>query len=202
MDDLREAVWAAVPEAAVPERFEARRAFLLGAVERGERVLDLGCGDGAFAAELTAVGAEVVAADVARGALTRAERRAPQAALVHLDEREPLPFAENEFDVVWAGETIEHVVDPVMLLAEVRRVLRVGGRLLLTTPYHGRVTTILLGLRAGAFDAHFDPRADHLRFFTARTLRSVLREAGFSEVDVRACGGRPLLRHALHACAS
>ena len=108
-----------------------------------------------------------------------------------------MPFADAEFDVVWAGETIEHVVDPVAWMAEVRRVLRPGGRLLLTTPYHGRVTTLLLGLRAKAFDAHFDPRADHLRFFTARTLSAVLHDAGFAEVEIRACGGPPLLRRAL-----
>jgi SAM-dependent methyltransferase len=202
VDDLREAVWRAVPESAVPERFAQRRAFLLENVSAGERVLDLGCGDGAFAAELIAAGAHVVAADVSQEAVRRASERASSAEVVRLDEREPLPFGDDAFDVVWAGETIEHVVDPVAWLAEVRRVLRFGGRLVLTTPYHGRVATVLLGLRASAFDAHFDPRADHLRFFSARTLRSLLRDAGFTDVAVSAHGGPPLVRRALHACAS
>jgi len=86
------------------------------------------------------------------------------------------------------------------LLAEVRRVLRWGGRLLVTTPYHGRVGLAVLALRGG-IEEHFDPRADHLRFFTARTLRDVLEAAGFAEVDIRACGGAPLLRRALEAVA-
>jgi SAM-dependent methyltransferase len=90
--------------------------------------------------------------------------------------------------VVWAGEVLEHVADVVGLLAELRRVLRWGGRLLVTTPWHGRVVV--------ATDAHFDPRADHLRFFSARTLRAVLADAGFATVDVRR-GGR-----GLHARAS
>jgi SAM-dependent methyltransferase len=99
---------------------------------------------------------------------------------VKLAEGEPLPFAEDAFDVVWAGEVLEHVADVVGLLAEVRRVLRWGGRLLLTTPWHGRIVV--------ATDAHFDPRTDHLRFFSARTLRAVLGDAGFDQIEVRRAG--------------
>ena len=111
-------------------------------------------------------------ADVAGEALRRARARAPGAEAVQLVEGAPLPFAEDAFDVVWAGEVLEHVADVVGLLAEVRRVLRWGGTLLATTPWHGRLVV--------ATDAHFDPRADHLRFFSARTLRAVLADAGFA----------------------
>ncbi|MBU6338076.1 MAG: hypothetical protein KGR19_09750, partial [Acidobacteria bacterium] len=67
MTEWREAVWAAVPEGAVPERFEVRRDWLLGFVSPGDRVLDLGCGEGSFAAALAGAGAQVTIADVARG---------------------------------------------------------------------------------------------------------------------------------------
>jgi 2-polyprenyl-3-methyl-5-hydroxy-6-metoxy-1,4-benzoquinol methylase len=180
MDDWREALWRAVPEGAEPERFPARRAFLLDRVAPGEHVLDLGCGDGAFATALLAAGCAVTMADVAEEALRRARARAPEADAVKLAEGEPLPFAEDAFDVVWAGEVLEHVADVVGLLSEVRRVLRWGGRLLVTTPRHGRLVV--------ATDAHFDPRADHLRFFSARTLRAVLADAGFAEIEVRRAG--------------
>ena len=102
-----------------------------------------------------------------------------------LEEGAPLPFAEDAFDVVWAGETLEHVADVVGLLAEVRRVLRWGGTLVATTPWHARLV-------AGT-DRHFDPRADHLRFFSARTLRELVADAGFADVDVARGGpARPL----------
>jgi len=182
MDDWREHVWRSVPEGAEPERFAARRAFLLGHIGPGDRVLDLGCGDGAFAVAIAGAGATVTMADVAREAVRRARARLPEAEAVVLEEGAPLPFAEDAFDVVWAGETLEHVADVTGLLAEVRRVLRWGGTLVATTPWHARLV-------AGT-DRHFDPRADHLRFFSARTLREVVADAGFADVDVRAAGLR------------
>ena len=188
MLDWRDAVWRAVPEGAEPERFAARRAFLLAHVAAGQSVLDLGCGDGAFAAALLDARCAVTMADVSGEALRRARTRARGAEAIELVESAPLPFAEDAFDVVWAGEVLEHVADVVGLLAEVRRVLRWGGTLLATTPWHGRVVV--------ATDAHFDPRADHLRFFSARTLRAVLADAGFASVDVRRAG------RGLHASAS
>jgi ubiquinone/menaquinone biosynthesis C-methylase UbiE len=200
VEPWREAVWRAVPEDAWPERFASRRAFLLANVRAGERVLDLGTGDGAFAAELLEAGREVVAVDVAEEALRRARARVPGIDARRYDEGAALPLDEDSVDVVWAGEVLEHVADVVGLLSEVRRVLRWGGRLLVTTPYHGRLTVMALALR-GRFDEHFDPRSDHLRFFTARTLRVLLEDAGFADVDVKRVGGAPLWRRALHAVA-
>jgi SAM-dependent methyltransferase len=201
VEPWREAVWRAVPEGALPERFAARRAFLLEHVRPGLRVLDLGAGDGAFAAELAAAGCSVVAVDVAEEALRRARARVPGLDARGVAEGEPLPLDEDAVDLVWAGEVLEHVTDVVGLLADVRRVLRWRGTLVATTPYHGRAALAALVLRPGALEAHFDPRADHLRFFTARSLEAVVRDAGFADVDVGAVGGVPLLRHELRVVA-
>jgi ubiquinone/menaquinone biosynthesis C-methylase UbiE len=201
VEPWREAVWRAVPEDATPERFASRRAFLLEHVRPGQSVLDLGAGDGAFAAEMARAGCSVVAVDVAEEALRRARARVAGLDARVAVEGEPLPLEEDSVDVVWAGEVLEHVADVVGLLAEVRRVLRWGGTLLVTTPYHGRVMLLALALRARATDEHFDPRADHLRFFTARTFHAVLSDAGFADVEIEAVGGVPLLRTALHAVA-
>ncbi len=201
MDDWREAVWAAVPEGAPPERLAARSAFLLAHVAAGDRVLDLGCGDGAFAAALTGAGTQVTAVDVAAEAVRRATLRAPGARVLRVSEGAPLPLEEDAFDVVWAGETLEHVADVVGLLAEVRRVLRWGGALLVTTPNQARLAVALEALAGHPLERRLDPRSDHLRFFTARTLREVLEAAGFAQVAVQALDGPPLARRALHAVA-
>ncbi|CAB4943381.1 unannotated protein [freshwater metagenome] len=201
MEPWREAVWAAVPKGVEPERFAQRRAFLLAHVAAGDRVLDLGCGSGDFAAALTAAGARVVAADVAQAALERARAEAPQAAFALLAEDAELPWAEDAFDVVWCGETLEHVADVVGLLAEVRRVLRWGGTLLVTTPNLARLTVALEALRGAPLERRLDPRADHLRFLRPGPLMQLLHDAGFADVDVRAVDGLPWARRALHAVA-
>jgi SAM-dependent methyltransferase len=171
-------IWERVPAGAVPEQFAARRDFLLAGVRPGERVLDVGCGEGGFSAALEEAGARPVGVEVAAEPLRRARRRHPSLEL-HLVSG-PLPFGAAEFDVVWAGEVIEHVADGLGLLDELRRVLRPDGRLLITTPDHPRRLVWRLGLRRAAFERHFDPRADHLRFFTARTLTLLLEDAGFT----------------------
>ena len=76
MQEWRDAVWEAVPADAEPERFAARLAFLREHVAPGDRVLDLGCGDGHFAAGLLGLAGTVIAADVSSVALERAARRA------------------------------------------------------------------------------------------------------------------------------
>ena len=181
--DLLEAVWAAVPPGAEPERFAVRRDWLLVRVASGEHVLDLGCGAGEFAAALPG---PVVAADVVPEAVRRARERGVDAHLVALDG--PLPFGEAQFDVVWLGETLEHLVDPVGTLHEVRRVLRPGGRLLATTPDHPPALLRALADDPGDFAEHFSPRTDHLRFFNAPSLRALLADLGFQDVEIASDG--------------
>jgi len=98
---------------------------------------------GEFTAALSEHGAIVTGCDVAQEALRRARARAPTVEFVLTGEE--LPFADESFDVVWAGEVLEHVQDGLGLLAEVRRVLRPGGRLLLSTPDHGPLRRLWLG---------------------------------------------------------
>jgi 2-polyprenyl-3-methyl-5-hydroxy-6-metoxy-1,4-benzoquinol methylase len=201
VEDWRDAVWRAVPVGAEPERFAERLAFVTAQVQAGDRVLDLGCGDGAFAQALCAAGAQVTAADVSAVAVERARERAPAALVQRLTEGAPLPFSEDAFDAVWAGETLEHVADVVGLLADVRRVVRWGGVLLVTTPNQARLRVALEALRGGPLEERLDPRADHLRFFTARTLAGVLGDAGFADVTVAAHDGPPGMRRTLTAVA-
>ena len=185
MSTLHDAIWDAVPAGATPEQFELRRAFLLAHVASGDTVLDLGSGAGEFSAALLEAGAAPIAVDVAAEALRRARERIPG-----LDARpwlagEPLPVDDNAVDVVWAGEVIEHVVDVAPWLSEVRRVLRPGGTLLLTTPDHGRGTLLALALSPRRFAEHFEPRSDHVRFFSRRTLRALLDDLGFDVAELR-----------------
>src|SRR5580700_8516460 len=187
-----ESLWEAVPQGADPGDFDRRRAFLLERAaaahardERSRRALDLGCGEGRFAAELHGAGFTVVAVDVAEEPLRRARASYPALDFRLLPLEAPWPLEDADFDVVWAGETIEHVADTAGWLSELRRVLRPGGSLLLSTPAHGRLAMLRLAVSPRAFDAHFDPRIDHLRFYTRRTLEQLLADFGFQDIDVR-----------------
>jgi len=143
--------------------------------------LDLGCGDGRLTAELRAE--EVVGADVSAVALERVQERLPSARTVLVAPDEPLPFDDSSFDLVLCAETIEHVRDLQLLFSEVRRVLRPGGSLAVTTPAHGRLTGLEVLLRG--FERRFDPRSPHIRFLTGRSLAALLDALGFDPGAVR-----------------
>jgi ubiquinone/menaquinone biosynthesis C-methylase UbiE len=197
--DYHETLWESVPEGLDPPEDRLRRAFLLEHVGPGERVLDVGCGEGHLAAGLAHAGAEVVGIDVAAEPLRRARVRYPELDLRKVESEGAWPLADGSFDAVWAGEVIEHVTDTGGWFSEVRRVLRSGAVLLLSTPDHGRLQMFRWGLTPRAFDAHFDPRADHLRFYTRRTLTELLEDFGFHDVEVRGVGGAPGMRQQLLA---
>jgi SAM-dependent methyltransferase len=191
---LHDAAWAAVPVDARPDRFALRRDFLLARVGAGESVLDVGCGSGEFSAALLDAGARPIAVDVAGEALRRARERVPG-----LDARlwvagEPLPVEDAAVGAVWAGEVIEHVADVAPWLSELRRVLRPRGTLLLSTPHHGPGTLLRLALSPRRFAEHFEPRSDHVRFYSPRTLRELLDDLGFDVAELRTAGGPPGLR--------
>src|SRR3954449_497931 len=199
MKAFYEDVWAELPEDPRPWAWERRRALLLAAAKPGERVLDLGCGAGRFVAALRDAGSDPVGVELAEAALDRARANAPGADLRPVEPDGSLPLEHASVDLVWCSEVLEHVADTEHALLEVRRVLRPGGRVLITVPFHGRVKAALIGLLR--FDRHFDPTGQHLRFYTRSSLAGTLERAGFADVDARPWGGPPLLRTGLTARA-
>src|SRR5947208_11350838 len=97
----------------------------------GRRVLDLGCRDGALT-QAYLEGNEVVGFDADREALAAASRLGIETHWADLDG--PLDLPDESFDVVVAGELLEHLRDPWRLVAEVRRVLRPGGTFVASVP--------------------------------------------------------------------
>jgi len=171
-------IWTLVPNPGLPPAHLER---FVHALEPAGAALDLGCGDGRLATLLDA--RELTLADVSAVALARAHERLPQARIAELDPDAPLPLADNAFDLVLCAETLEHVRDTQLLLSEVRRVLRPGGCLALTTPAHGRATALRM-LVAG-LESELDPRSAHLRLLTRRSLVALLDELGFDVASLR-----------------
>lgn len=106
----------------------------------GATVLDLGCGDGLFSHLLAQQQLNVIGVDLERSAIeqarakTQAERSAGRAPEFHVSDGGALPFDDGSMHAVALFDVIEHLPNPIALLREVVRVLRRGGRLVLSTP--------------------------------------------------------------------
>jgi glycosyltransferase involved in cell wall biosynthesis len=150
------------------------------------RVLDVGCSGGLLAEHIRARGHHVVGVDYLEvpGVRDRTDE------FYQADLNNDFPDAVGGgYDVVIAGDIIEHLMRPGNALKEMRRVLRPGGVVLLSVPNFGhfyprfRATFGLFGYdRRGILDD------THLRFFTRRTLRRMVRSHGFDIIEERATG--------------
>lgn len=102
----------------------------------GRRVLDAGCGSGPLSAALRDRGATVAGFDLSAAMIRLARQRLGGDADLHVADLEgPLPFGDDTFDVVVASLCLHYLEDWAGPLAELRRVLRPDGRLVLSVPH-------------------------------------------------------------------
>ncbi len=100
---------------------------------RGEKVLDVGTERGVIAKHLMELGFDVYAIDVNEVSVKKARKKGVNA--IKLDvETEKLPFPKKFFDTVWAGEVVEHLLDPDFFFEEVDGVLKDDGVFIFTVP--------------------------------------------------------------------
>ena len=135
--DAFAAAYSSENESSLHNHYYERPAMvrLAGDVD-GHRVLDAGCGSGPLTALLQAKGAVVTAFDASRGMVELARQRLGADADVHVaDLGAPLPFDDDAFDDVVASLVLHYLQDWVPPLRELRRVLRPGGRVVLSVPH-------------------------------------------------------------------
>jgi trans-aconitate methyltransferase len=111
----------------------------------GERILDLGCGDGQLTARLAAAGAEVIGIDSSAAMAEAARSRGVQAIVASM---EALPFVDTSFDAAFSNAALHWVRDHDRMLAEVSRVLRPGARFAAECGGQGNIAAISTALRA------------------------------------------------------
>jgi SAM-dependent methyltransferase len=152
-----------------------------------KRILDVGCGVGAFVRRLREFSRRIAGIDVDREHVTEGGREVPGLALA---VGEHLPFADNTFDVVLLHEVLEHVTDDQATLRETRRVLAPGGKAVVFCPnrlYPFETHGIFLGKRYvfGNMplvnylpNALRDRLVPHARTYTRRGLRRIYWRAG------------------------
>jgi 2-polyprenyl-3-methyl-5-hydroxy-6-metoxy-1,4-benzoquinol methylase len=167
-----------------------------GAVGPGTRVLDIGCGNGALAALFLERGCAVVGVDLSQRGIEIAREAHPAARFEVLaaDDQILANLAEDPFDVVVSTEVIEHLYAPAAFLIGCRAALQSGGRLVLSTPYHGWMKNVLIAV-AGKSDFHYRPldQGGHIKFWSRRTLTTALEQADFQDVEFFGAGRLPFL---------
>jgi methionine biosynthesis protein MetW len=172
---------------------EEQRDLLAAYIRPGDRVLDIGCGDGRVARALKATGISYTGVDISHEGLRRCA--AEGFAVIQHDIQQPLPLEDGQFDVVTVFEVLEHLFRPDEGLRQIRRVLRPGGVVLGSVPNTACLANRLLML-AGLFNPGGSPatslkapwRDPHIRFLTHSSLARLIAETGYA--DSRITGER------------
>lgn len=118
-------IWYRNRQALLKLRAAIRSCLVRGAIGSGSEIVELGCGNRPYQPMVEALGARYVGADLAGNAH----------ADVIIEDSGHVPVADGTFDAVLSTQVLEHVPDPVAYLAEARRLLKPGGKLILST--HG-----------------------------------------------------------------
>jgi demethylmenaquinone methyltransferase/2-methoxy-6-polyprenyl-1,4-benzoquinol methylase len=183
-----------------------RRATAAAVVRPGDRVLDACCGTGDLAVAARKAGGAVTGLDFSEPMLERARRKDPEIEWVHGDLLE-LPFVDGSFDAATVGFGVRNVPELERGLAELRRVLRPGGRLgvLEITRPRGALALFyrlwfdgivpLLGKLLPGGSAYAYLPASVRRFPGPEELARLLHEAGFDGVRYRLLGGGIIALH-------
>ena len=159
------------------------------------RILDLGCGDGSLCEELVQAGFHTVGCDPSDIGIQIATQAIPNATFKQLSVYDdPASLGECNFDTVVSTEVIEHLFLPRHLPRFAFQVLRPGGQLILSTPYHGYLKNLVLSL-SNKWDTHFTPFRDggHIKLWSRKTIIKLLEEEGFRVTHFIGAGRAPYL---------
>ena len=161
------------------------------------RVMDLGCGNGALCASLSASSYEVVGVEYDAKGVELSKKTYPCIPFYCFgvqDDPQQLLRQEKPFDAVISTEVIEHLYSPHLLPGFAAAVLPADGYLIISTPYHGYLKNLALSL-FGAWDFHHTAlwHGGHIKFWSRRSLTTLLAQNGFEVVKFSGVGRLPFL---------
>jgi SAM-dependent methyltransferase len=152
----------------------------------GSKVLDVGCGSGEIARVIKEKGYLISGIDFSPIAIEIAQKQGIDSQLVDLDTG--IPLDDNTFDIVWAGDVIEHVFDPIFVLNEINRVLVPGGQLLCTVPYDLNIATRLRIFFGHSYQEnvyHEYGQYKHHTFFSIPLIKYMLDKASLQPKEIK-----------------
>jgi 2-polyprenyl-3-methyl-5-hydroxy-6-metoxy-1,4-benzoquinol methylase len=157
---------------------------VLPMIPPGARVFEIGCGNGALVNELTRRGHVALGIDTSESGV---EHGGPHCSVASAYDDLRQKF--GEFDIVVSLEVVEHLYEPRRFARNALALLKPGGRAIISTPFHGYWKNLALAA-SGKMDSHFTALWDggHIKFWSEKTLRQLLEEAGFIAIDFTRSG--------------
>lgn len=163
---------------------------------KNKKILDVGCGSGYIANRLINEGFDVYGVDASKSGIEIAKRINRSRFFLHDINGHHLPdvLKSTKFDVIISTEVIEHLYAPRLYMKLVKSILPVGGILVLSTPYHGYLKNLAMAI-SNRLDSHFTVLWDggHIKFWSRKSIESLLNEFNFEIVDFRGAGRVPYL---------
>ncbi len=160
------------PEALLHERHVLAYEYTLEHLKPGDRVLEIGHGDG-YGLHMLSQKTDIVGLDIDPEIVAHAKSKYGDK-FFHKYDGSHVPFEDRTFNAVCLFQVIEHIQDDLAILKEIRRVLNDGGVLYLTTP--NRVMRVPYGEKPW--------NEEHVREYYPEELKQVMLDAGFSEVKI------------------
>lgn len=166
-------------------------------LERGNRLLDVGCGNGVLGYIAKNSYKEVYGIDISENALKIAKRRGVIAKKVNINY-EKIPFEDKYFDAVVCLDVIEHVFEPRNLIKEISRIMKFNGILIISSPnirnWKHLFDLVVLGKFPKTADDsdHWD--GGHLHYFTYGDVENILKKNNIKVIEKRGVFGKNFLK--------
>ncbi len=161
----------------------------------GSAILDVGCGNGTFLSLFQDRGWRLYGSDFSPAGLGFARQSFPNINFFLADAQSSYTdflSSVGPVDALISTEVIEHLYDPHAFLCNCYGLLKPGGTLVLTTPYHGYLKNLLLAI-SGKMEFHHDALRvhGHIKFFSRQTIECALTDAGFTSIKFAGTGRIP-----------
>jgi len=198
--EASEFIWTSEEDTEVHRYVGAPIENLLRA-HNARKIVDLGCGNGAFTHYLAVKEFDVTGLDFSTSAIkiARENYSSNGAKFAQHDLMDQLPPEHFEaYDAVVSVEVVEHLLLPRKLVQAARQALKPGGVFIMTTPYHGYLKNLALAI-TNKFDGHWHPLRDygHVKFFSSDTIGKLLSESGFRDIQIIRVGRIPALARSM-----
>lgn len=141
-------------------------------------ILDYGCGVGRYIWEIIKINpkSKIFGLDISSTAIKIAKKKLPGVFFSVQNDDKKFPIKNESVDLILAMDVLEHIFDVQKIIHEFNRVLKPGGQIFITTPYYGLIKNLIIVFFG--FDTVFDPTGGHIRFFSKKSLLSLLAKNG------------------------